>query len=96
MSDDKTIGQKCYQLYLMSKKNLEGDNPDLADEVIVALWQSLDGLQNENNALQKLVGEQQQRLAKYYHQNEILSTRLAKATGDKSLNVGELDSATES
>jgi hypothetical protein len=84
MSNDKSISQKCKQLYEMSKKKLEeNDDPDLADEVIVALWEAVESLQNDKAGLQKIVGEQQKTLATQYHQLDILNTRLYVALNGK-------------
>lgn len=82
------IGAKCKQLYEMSLKNLEGSNPDLADEVIVALFKTnmhhveqIEQLQRE--LLERSTNEQQKRLTEYYQQVAILETRLEQMTNER-------------
>lgn len=81
MKEGSTV-EKCYQMYLMSLKRLEGDDPDLADEVIVAMWEMIEKL----IPLTHVVDEQQKELSEYYHKLDILESREAVLTNNKSLN----------
>jgi hypothetical protein len=87
MSKNNDIGSKCHQLYLMSLEKLKGDNPDLADEVIVTLWNTVDTLNREKKSLQAIIMEQQKNLSEYYHKQDILESRISQLTGNKSLGI---------
>lgn len=87
-NNNDDIASKCHQLYLMSKKRMEeGDDPDLADEVIIALWNTVEDLNAKKKALGAIVDEQAQSLAAYYHKQDLLESRIAYLTGEKSLNA---------
>jgi hypothetical protein len=85
-NNNDDIGVKCHQLYLMSKKRMEEDDPDLADEVIVALWNTVENLNTKKKSLEETIKQQTESLANYYHKQDILESKIALLTGEKSLN----------
>jgi hypothetical protein len=72
----KSIMKKAFGLYKQSKKNLETDNPDLADQVIVALWESARDMTQEIEALKKELNEANLAKAEYYRHNDILTSQV--------------------
>lgn len=80
------LGEKCHQLYLQSLENLKGNSPDLADEVIVGLWNALSAAFKDKKTLLSQVEELMKSNAEYYHRVDILESRIGILTKSKSLN----------
>jgi hypothetical protein len=75
------VRKKAYQLYQQSKKNLKTDSPDLADEIIVALWEQGRNINEENIKLKEEIKQQAKRLAEQYNYIDILETKSAVSNG---------------
>jgi hypothetical protein len=79
--DNNNIVTKCEQLYLSSKKRLDGGrDATLTDEVVVALWKTVEDLQKKNLDLQKLIMNQQEEMVDYYYKTETSDTNITMAT----------------
>lgn len=82
-----TEANKLRELYLQSKKNLEGDNPDFVDRALVALYELNLEYLRRNIAYEKVITEQGKQLAEQYHNIDVLETRLAIANGTYNPNT---------
>jgi hypothetical protein len=76
MDKNGSIGQKAYQVYLMSLERLKQHDPDLVDEIVVALWRHSEVLQVKNTELNKLVSEQQMTINSLNHQLDYTQSKL--------------------
>jgi hypothetical protein len=84
------IGLLAYELYVQSKKNMEGEDPTQEDEVISFLWEMTENLVTEKNAALELIDAQKKRLAFYYHRHEMMTAIIQKMqNGDGTTTVSK-------
>lgn len=85
------IGNKCYQMYVESLMRVRNNTHDMVDEVLVAMWNSVDALNQKFKSLQEVCNQQAQTIAQYYSQHDLLHSRIAQLSGEKSLNEWQPD-----
>jgi len=86
MNNNDDIGIKCHQMYLESLLNMQQDSFDLYDECMVAMWNTVEALNQKFKALQIVAQDQAKTIAQYYSEHDVLHSRIAQLSGEKSLN----------
>ena len=96
MSGD--VGKSVYGLYVSIKESLADGNTDITqeEEAVVFLWEYVERLVDEKNALEKLLDVQKQITAHYVHQLDLNHSKAVKAErGTTVLSAAELTKLVE-
>lgn len=83
MNNNDNIDRKCYQMYVESLMKIQQNNFDMVDEVLVAMWNSVDALNQKFKSLQEVCNQQAQTIAQYYSQHDLLHSRIAQLSGER-------------